>query len=554
MKLNNNKKSLKNKKLMLSTWGCQDRDTPQCRDWIPLFQKMFGELIIFGSRNYYYAYGKESLNKEFLEILQREKPDFLLFGPSFYGQFSMETIAKIKEISPKTKTIIEFGDDDWRFEDWSRYYALFFDYIITAKKEISIYKKEKIKDVFFLHGISPHFFKKENIEKIYDVSFIGRPIADRYDFIKFLKNKEVNIKLFGIGWQNYSDLKDIYGGILHDEDYPKTINQSRINLNFSKTLYKKGEKGQLKGRILEVPACGAFLLTEYTPMGVEGINKKEEINFTTKEELLEKIKYYLKNESEREKIAKELHKYILTNYSWDILFKEFFEKIDKYPLKEFKLPKINKKTFKVSEEEINLSLSDLREKLKNFDYVYFTDKNSENLSYREYLQAYSLFISKKPISCCDYYLYSDRIGDYMLSLIKEAFYNLEKEKFLKILSINQLMVTKEFFLKNLEKFRKLFLGEQIEVIEEKNITFVSIPLVKIKKTIEMDYNSIKKSFHMLFIDELSHLFFQKKIFNSYIIKFLTESACGKGFMTKYLLEYLKDVKSNSNILKSLSKK
>ena len=74
MKFNN---YFKKKKLMLSTWGCQDKDGFQGRDWIPLFKQMFGKLIIFGSRNYYYQYGKEALNKEFLEILKREKPDFL---------------------------------------------------------------------------------------------------------------------------------------------------------------------------------------------------------------------------------------------------------------------------------------------------------------------------------------------------------------------------------------------------------------------------------------------------------------------------------------------
>ncbi len=540
----------RNKKLMLATWGCGSKDSFHFRDWIPLFEKMFSKLIVFSSRTYYFHYGKEALNKEFLRILESEKPDFLLFGLGFYGQFDVETLVNIKKLSPSTKTIIEFGDDDWKFEDWSRYYALFFDYIITSKKETEIYERDKIKNAFFLHGINPEFFKPINLEKKYDVSFIGRPVADRYEYIKFLKESGVNIKLFGAGWQNCPEFKNIYGGVLYSGDYPKVLNQSKINLNFSKTLYRKGSLGQLKGRSLEIPACNAFMLNEYTDMNIEFINKLKEINFRNKEELLEKINYYLKHEKEREKLSKRLYNYIIKNQTWELLFTNFFKRIEKEKAQNLQLPKANKKIITLSDKELNLSLGEIKKLLKEYDYVLLSKGKSKSLPYRNNLQSYSLQISKKEISCCDYYLNSLGLGNYMVSMIKEAFHSLSEKNFYRVLNVNQLMVTKDFFLKNFDDFRKLFYGEQVRLLNEKNTAFISIPLISIKKIPLMNYKTIKQIFHMNFIDVLFSLFYQKKMINLYILNFLI-IFLRRRFVRKYLMDYLKDKKAISDILGSL---
>ena len=100
---------LKDKKILLADWGCADPDSFQCRDWIPLFEKMFGKLIILPLRNYYYFYGKKELNAKFLETIKKEKPDYLLFC-NRYNEVEIDTLKKIKEISPQTKTILENGE------------------------------------------------------------------------------------------------------------------------------------------------------------------------------------------------------------------------------------------------------------------------------------------------------------------------------------------------------------------------------------------------------------------------------------------------------------
>ena len=67
--------------------------------------------------------------------------------------------------------------------------------------------------------------------------------------------------------------------------------------------------------------------------------------FKDEKDLLEKIRYYLKDEKQREKIAENAYKKIIRDYGLDIELKKIFKEIYKTNplLKHKELPKINKK-------------------------------------------------------------------------------------------------------------------------------------------------------------------------------------------------------------------
>ena len=231
---------------------------------------------------------------------------------------------------------------------------------------------------------------------------------------------------------------------------------------------------------------------------------------------MQKIKYYLKNEKEREKLTERFYKKVVREYDCEYRLKESFKEIIRISKKSLprKLPEINNKVICLSKDDLNLSF----EKIKDYDNLCFKEGKSENLPYRNYLQSYSLEKSKKPISCCDYYVYSKSLGDYMLFMSKRAFKNLERDDFFKLLDINQLMVKKNYFLKNFKEFRNIFYKKKIDFIDKNNTVFVSIPLIRIKNLNLRDYNILKEAFRMKFLDNLFSVFYQKKIFNSYPYK------------------------------------
>jgi len=272
-----------------------------------------------------------------------------------YDEFYPETLHKIRKISPKSVTMHFFADDEWRYDDWSRHYALFLDYILVAEEKLEGYKKDGIGNVIFLHGSSTKIFKQMDVEKKYDVTFIGMPISDRYDYVKFLHKKGIKIRVFGKGWDKHPDIKEICGGYLDNDDYVKMLNESKINLSFSKGILPGSSGGQLKGRVLECGLCKAFALIEYTDRNVAPFNEKK-INFKTKKELLDKVKYFLKNEKERERLAEKVYNGSIKKFTWEAQFEKFFKRISKKKINEIrrKIPKMNEKVVGLTRRDLLL--------------------------------------------------------------------------------------------------------------------------------------------------------------------------------------------------------
>ena len=181
------------------------------------------------------------------------------------------------------------------------------------------------------------------------------------------------------------------------------MNQSKVNICFTKNHY--GES-HLIGKVFEAKACKTFVLTDY---GKEYLDYFEEgkniVTFKNKKELLDKIKYYLENEKEREKIAEASYNRVVRNFSIDADLKNFFKKVEKEN-KKFKhrpLPPLNKRVIILSEEHLKLNVERLKAKVKDYDFITFKTKNSKHLKFKNYLQTYALVKTKKQISRCDYY-------------------------------------------------------------------------------------------------------------------------------------------------------
>ncbi len=494
------------------------------------------------------------MNKKFLELIEKEKPDYIFLGMR-PGEPDAYILPEIRKISPKTKIFTLFADDDIYFEIFSRYIILFFDYgLLFQRKYLSNYKNEGSENVFPITMLNTTFFRPLDIEKKYDVIFIGAPktkLSRRYEYIKFLKENGVKIKLFGLGWANYPDFKDIYGGVLSSEEMIKIINQSKIYLCLSKNDY--GEP-HMTLKFLEGSACKTFVLTEYFKEYLKLFKEnKEIIMFKNKNELLQKINYYLKNDNEREKIAKAGYKKVLNNYNLDVEFKKMLEKSKRNKSYKHKgLPKINKKIICLYKKDFNLDLENLKKKIKDYDYVFFNNGKCENLKYRKYLQAYSLEKSGKSISCCDYYVYSKLLGNYLYFFTDNAFQMVNKLQFDSFLNINQIMVTKNYFLKNIKMFNEILNGAKIDFVNKENTIFVSIPLIRINKFKFGEYKIMKKVFQFKFLGKLYSLKYRKKFLSIYPFVLFFEILKGEIFILKSIVDILKD-KDKRERLKSFER-
>ena len=509
------------KSLMLAAWASSLKEHYQCRDWIPFFEKKFNKFTNFSTRDYYFRYGIEKLNKHFLELVKKEKPDYLLISLS-YDEIWPKTLEEIRKISSNTIIIGFFGDDNWRFEDWSRYYAQYFNYILTSEKDTTCYSKEGFKNAIFLHGVSQSVFHKdEKIKQIYDLTFVGMPIRDRADYIIHLKNKGFKLKIFGRGWEKYPELKEVYGGFLETDKYVDLINQTKINLSFSKTLLEeKGKKNtQFKGRLFEVGACNAFMLVENFEDFKLFFPKSSKITFSNKEDIARKALYYLKNEKEREKQSDKIYAQVLKEYTWEAQFTKFFKEILNVDAIKQSQSTFSERIIELNKEDLKLSNSEIFNKIKEADYINFSEKGSFSNSLKNRFQMQCLKFSGKQISWCDAYACNSMLGDYALLMVKKAVKSKRIREYSQICSISQVAVAKEFFIQNLQKFRRFNLEDKVWLLDESRAAFISIPLVKINHNPKSE-DIIQDYSRLLFLDKLYGVWLGKNFFSLHLYRFI----------------------------------
>lgn len=443
--------------------------------WRPPLEKSCKDLIWINLQEIYFNEGKEKTQNKILKIFEEEKPDyFFMFDSLFYDLNIPELLTKMRLLSPKTKSVFLSGDDDFNF-DSTRYLALFFDYHFALLENfIPLFRKDGLRTSFIIQTTP---FKDFTNKKVYDVTFIGTPKADRREMLEYLLKNNVNLRIFGYNWGNYPSLKEVYGGILSPEDYPITTEQTKINLCFSKNM---SGITNMKGRFLEISNCKAFTLVEYFPYLSELFKEgKEIIFFKTKEELLKKIEYYLNNEKEREEIALAAYKKVTSKFNFENKIMSFIEETSKRDTK-FNLPVINYSVIKLKEQDMVLPEDVIFKKIKDYDYLSFSKGQVIESEFRDYLQVYSLLKNKKQISCCDYFVRSNILGNYMR--FKYCPFGLDlKRNYQTFLNINQILVSKEFFINNFDLVKKSYFSEEISFINTDNTAFISIPLVSISK-------------------------------------------------------------------------
>lgn len=252
------------------------------------------------------------------EACEFEKPD-ILFSCLYKKQFD-PTFKSIQQIGQQTKVITYnwFSDDHWRYDNFSKEWAKYYSYISTThQKSFNKYCQDGFQDkIIMTQWACNHFiYKKLNLPKTIDVSFCGQLYGERQEIIQYLQDNGIQIKCFGHPF-NY----------LTFEPMLQVLNQTKINLNITNAGH--GKDRQIKGRNFEIPGIGSFLLTDYAE-GLENYYdlEKEMIIFKNKKDLLDKIKYYLEHEKEREEIAQKAMERTLKEHTYEMRFNQIFEEI-----------------------------------------------------------------------------------------------------------------------------------------------------------------------------------------------------------------------------------
>ncbi len=513
---------LKQEKLLFAMWNAASTKHQPNQLWYPPLKKLFGEVILFDPHEEMRKHGPERMKTNFLEFIKKERPKFIFFFGA-YTEFDVHMIKKINVIAPQTKTIMLFGDDDVQFETISRYYAKFIDYILVGQTQyMEKYERDCLKNAYpLLTGVNFDSYKPIECDKKYEVTLIGTAIPNRVELIRFLIKNKVNIRLWGHGWQDYPEFKEIWGGPVDFKDFLRITNESKINL--APTLSRYGVP-HLKGRVFEIAACRAFQLAGYVPEYSKYFKENEDlVMFKNNEDLLGKITYYLAHEQEREKIANNACKMAIKNCDLLKNCADIFAKIiaeEKTFCRQELLT--DKKIATLSGADMAAGLDAINEKIKPVDYVSFNIGGAKISEYRDYFLAYALEKTGKDISCCEYYVNLQFFENCMLFQVHESLDHIGIKDFNTLLNTNQIMVTKKFLLENFEALQALANNKHPEIVSRSNTAFVSMPLLWIGTFSKVKRASMQKAFRTDIVHRLQFAMNNGKL-PEFILKVLVES-------------------------------
>lgn len=194
---------------------------------------------------------------------------------------------------------IYVGSDTHLGKDYRFKKAEKFDYVFFNQKDaVEEYNKtHDNKAIWLPHAAEPLAYPNISIIKKYDVGFVGHvQETPNYNGITRLDALD---RLF-------KEFPNFYHGSRHPgfpdknlfEDAAKKFSMSKIVFNIS-------IKGDLNMRVFETMSTGSFLLTNWIPTLSELFEDgKHLVTYKTLDEMVEKAKYYLEHDEEREKIAK----------------------------------------------------------------------------------------------------------------------------------------------------------------------------------------------------------------------------------------------------------
>jgi spore maturation protein CgeB len=331
------------------------------------------------------AFIKKNRPKVSRELLQQIKqlhaikPIDLFFSYFYDACVLPEEIEEIKAMG--IKTVNWYCNGSYQLHLVSQI-APHYDWCLVPEKfRLKNYVAMGARPIYCQEAANPNMYKPYDLPVEFDVTFVGQAYGDRPVYIKYLLEQGIDVRVWGWGWQDFSAKtwarglanslrralhiarllmtregwqvarqrlrkrqgtntsraeprvalpSSILGGTLSDVEMIQMYSRSKVNLGFSSCdTHEAGERIlQVRLRDFEVPMSGGFYMVEHMEELEEFFNIGQEIVcYTGKEDLADKIKYYLKHDEERERIREAGHQRCLRDHTWHKRFQMAFREM-----------------------------------------------------------------------------------------------------------------------------------------------------------------------------------------------------------------------------------
>ncbi|MGB8355036.1 MAG: glycosyltransferase [Chthoniobacteraceae bacterium] len=232
--------------------------------------------------------------------------------------------------------------------------------LVPEKFRLSDYKAIGATPVYCQEAANPAVYKPCDVPRDLDVSFVGQCYGDRPENVRHLLDHGINVHVWGARWEyrrqpphSSNPVRrvlgkamrailpsppegvilpvDVVGGVLSDEEMIAVFSRSKINLGFSSCgdTHRGTERIlQIRLRDFEVPMSGGFYLVEQMDELAEFFEiDREIVCYGSRDELVDKIRFYLKNETAREAIRRAGYERARRDHTWQRRFEAVFSQI-----------------------------------------------------------------------------------------------------------------------------------------------------------------------------------------------------------------------------------
>ena len=258
-----------------------------------------------------------------------------------------ETLCELRKSCPQT-TLVSFIMDDpfaTTVYGWNRFHkaAEYFDiHFVIRDQNIAELKHLGAQNIYRYHkGFDPDTHRPTPLndnDKRYEVLFIGHYESKREADIAFLIKHNIPVTVIyhdkkrwkkGPHWYRLKNSfieADFYG-----HNYAKALSSAKIALN----CYCRANRDKENSRMYEIPACGAFLLTERNDENISIFEEGKQAEFfSSPAELLEKVTCFLNHPGRRNRIAAAGRlRCLKSGYDYDTRLREMLHVVTEYERK-----------------------------------------------------------------------------------------------------------------------------------------------------------------------------------------------------------------------------
>lgn len=269
----------------------------------------FGKIFSYKFQNKFgFGPAVQRLNRDILAYCEENKPD-LVFLYRCRAVFP-KTIKKIKKMG---SIVFSYNNDNPFSEYYPQYFWRHYKKSLPYCDMNYVYRHSNIQECieygsrrtdllrsYYIKECNYPILKEDKIANIPDVIFLGHYENDnRREYLETLASSGIIVGLPGT-WEGKIDPGNIVFLDNTGKDYNAILGSAKIALCFLATL----NKDTYTRRCFEIPATKTMMLSVYTEDLASLFEPdKEVVYFKNKEELVDKVKYYLSHDEECKKIG-----------------------------------------------------------------------------------------------------------------------------------------------------------------------------------------------------------------------------------------------------------